>query len=188
MANTQSSTHELKHGEPDGYQQQFETLLLFQYSIDGKGDYDFDYKSKTVEADRSESLEQEIERLPWIRFTEAGIARTELDIDIEGDTLVTVRTVASATRDKLFWSRVKPAIMTDKDRKKHYGFLEYWDGSGWTRTIQSSGQCRAIRFRARRNHDHSDKRHKFSYNVFLQNAQGDMEELEIDPDIKNPST
>jgi len=56
------------------------------------------------------------------------------------------------------------------------------------RSHPSDGRCRAIRFRARRNDDHNEKRRKFSYNVFLGNAPGEVEELEIDPAIKNPGS
>jgi hypothetical protein len=192
MQQSQSSTHPINEEEPNGFEQRLTTEALIRYMVNGNNDYEFDYKVVTVSRDKAGFLEEAIEQAEWHNFytisSTGEIARADLDFDIRhGDHLVTVRTVPEGRFDKLFWSPTKAAIMTDKDRKKHYGKLEYFDGGTWTAEIPSSGQCREMRFRAKLNDDLDDKKHKFSYNVFIESITGGMRELEIDPDIRNPS-
>lgn len=186
--------YKIKNGPPEGFDKKFRTRIQFRYSIN-QGKYNFEYRATTTMQDDTRSPVGLLYDMPFILFIRDGVVvRDALDIHIKkGDTLVEIETVPQddGSYAEFYWSPSKDAIQTEISRKDYYGQLEYSrDGVRWGDREdyeQGPSLCRLMRFRAKLNQVYADRNQKFSFFVYLNDPQGQPVELEIDPDIKNPS-
>lgn len=160
-----------------------------QYEIIG-GIYEFRYRTVLYKIIPG-AAPTKVDEIPWTPFlrrdqSRSIVYREFLDIDIKfDDALVVMKTVDNRPFVNLYWSQVKSALVTKRNRQHIYGLLEYYYNGQWTTTIPQGQLCREMRFRARYNRRNTlsrHSRHGFALNVLLNNS-----EEEIDPDIKNPS-
>lgn len=179
---------------PHGYQKKFTVFLQIRYSIDTTKEmpYVFEYQfERRIPDEAAGFFMQTLERSGWTVIVPGGA----IDIPIvDGDTFVVVETVRNGTFSDFYWSTNNEAVMTRESRTSLYGDLKYGDGTTWQeladykRDHPGESTCRWMSFKARLNPDSGDRDHKFSYFFYLRNPQGNMQDLEVDPEIKNPSS
>ncbi len=189
MPDEGNERHEINRGQPPHYTEEYHALLQLRYRIDEENVYHFDYRVRTVTKLRQGFLHSEIEDSKWITLLEKADSgevkyRAEIDIGIEGDTIVEVQTIDNFNFRGLYWSQKKPAIVTKKKKDHLFGELRYYHNGEWRETIPTVN-CRKMYFKANYNEDRKydpEGSHEFAFNVRVNGR-----EIEVDPDIKNPS-
>ena len=184
----EDSRHELGANEPEGFSDTpHEIDLQLSYKIDRFGQPEFRHRITRNSRERSLSRSGN-DQSEWSEFFDREDFVRDLDIKLEGDTIVTVETVVENSAQAFFWSRERSAIKTKRDRSDLFGELRYLVGEEWKPMNEvDPGKCRKIRFKAKYATG-NPRYHKFSYNVRFRDTDNAMTDYEIDPDIKNPSS
>lgn len=184
MATLLHSPHRVRPDEPNQFRERRQVWLQLQYMLDANDEPKFSYRIETGRPEEENLLPGRVEQAAWSAFMKREDLVADLDIRITKDSLVTVETFGNG----LLWSLGVDAIMTREPRTTLYGELRYWNGGQWqTREDFDQASCRRIRFKAKKSAAANEESHKFSYNVIYRTRDGNMQEFEIDPDIKNPS-
>lgn len=190
--------HSLHPNPPNGYQRRYTVYLQIKYLIDANDEYQFEYQfERRIPDEHAGFFVQTVERSNWTSLILPGGV---MDIPIkDGDTFVVIETMPSPGFPDIYWSIENEGIMTRENRQILYGDLKYGDGTTWQELADyrqshpGPSTCRWISFKAKLDpNPHPDvnspnRKHKFSYFFYLRDPQGAMKELEVDPDIKNPS-
>jgi len=159
--------------------------------------YVFDYQTIShvpVGASDTNLLKGQITGTAWLQLFSTCVKSRQLSFDLKFDnTLVQIETIRGPGLLDLYWSKTADAITTKRDRSDYYGKLEYRDGANWVPAPPTS-HCDTIRFLAKFDQISyglgKEHRHGFSFNLLVAdpiNSTNGLQEMEIDPDIKNPS-
>ena len=187
MFDYEDSEHELGEDAPEDFSESPDTLFFYlRYDIDrNNGEPIFSYKITPGARSQLISLSGR-DQTQWSPFRFAGTLVKDLDIRIYGDTVVTMIMEKTYNYQEFYWSKYRKAIKTKRDHKEIYGHLLYEQVDGtWKK--DNDGKRTKIQFKAK-HATGAAKSHKFSCNVRYLASDNFLEEHEIDPDIKNPST
>ncbi len=190
----QAERHRLGAQAPNNYQIEEGFVLELQYEVDQNNTFTFSYRVAMISPNATyndrlfiNKILAEAEFGPWSDFRPPTVIAHEMDIRINKNSLVIMKT---ADDQPLFWSLLTDGITTKHDRKNLYFELRYRDGAASVlREDYTQPFCREISFKAKLNHANStDRRHSFNLNVIANDHLGRPQEIEIDPDIRNPGS
>ncbi|HEX6376192.1 MAG TPA: nucleotide synthetase [Allosphingosinicella sp.] len=177
--------HPLRDEAPMGFSPQEAFALELTYAF---VNHEMVFSYRTALVPPGEPIIQRLTQATWSALLPMEELRRRLSLDIKVKKNCIVVLVTDKSKE-LFWSLLKDGITTSEDRSEFYYELRYRDGDeNVRRTEFTKGRCREISFKAQRNTSKpTDTSHKFNFNVAARNEAGEMEEVLIDPDIKNPS-
>jgi hypothetical protein len=180
---TANSNWELNGDTPSGFNQKDTLHLELQYKLDDKGEPEFSYR--LTRAPSVKHLNKERDQAGWSSFMSKQGLESQLDIYIYEHTTITVSLVGNKP---FYWSLLRSAVKTRDDLSHLYGDLRYREDGSWKKKDPGDvGFSTAIRFKAKRLPGAATENHKFSYNVRYEDEDENLQDFDIDPDIKNPS-
>jgi hypothetical protein len=180
---TGPTQHKLGKKPPRGWQSISSYAVELRYDLDSNGDPVFSYRDGPL--DGASLLGEAINDKAFSEYLTPAQLKQQLDLVVLENCSIIIKLDDD---ENMYWTKGIPAIYTkNRYRPSLYFSLRYvYHGVSYEEADRPDSPCKQISFGAAVNQDMGDRYHSFGLNVTLENSNGDMIDVPIDPDIRNP--